>query len=161
MIARTKSNLALAVLTVAFIAGCNTVTPPQQYNPGSFAADFANADGVPSYFTATNALAVQVGAEYSISATEATHQGTNEIDISGIPATVTTTTSSQSPTLNIRYYDATTNQDFEARSGSGFCSMTVTQTSPTLQGTFTGRLVSSGRADSIRAITSGNFNASF
>jgi hypothetical protein len=160
----TKLKLGVAILTILLAAGCNTVTPPEQYNPGSFVADFSDIDGVPSYFTATNAKASQGVSDFAVTASTSNSLGTYVIYISNLPVgsvlPYTAASTQTGSTLTVQYHDATNNEDYEGSFNSGSCWVTITQTSPTLQGSFGGKLVSTTRiTDSVRNVTSGSFNA--
>ncbi len=155
-----KSQLGFAILAIVFAAGCNTVTQPQQYSPGSFTADLTDGSGVTTYFTSTNAHVVQNATDYSVYSTENSY----ELDVFGIPissALPYTTTTTDNQNLDVRYHDAANNRDYEANFAGGSVTVTITQTSPTLQGSFRGKLVCQGVQDTVRNLTNGVFNASY
>ena len=156
-----KSIRVLVILALAAIVACNPTTQPEQQNPGDFAADFSNTDGTPSFFDATNAKAFVIGSMYTVSGTQSTLSGTADLTVAGIPSSSSvpyTVTSQQSSTLKVSYHDPTNNKDYFSTSGGGSCTVSISQTSQTLLGTFTARLIATG-ADSVRQVTSASFNA--
>lgn len=156
---KTNALKVAAVLLLAAFAACNPVTEPENLKAGALTANFSNADGSPSFLNSTNAVASTEGSTYTVNATETTSQGSSELSVSGIPvqsAVPYTASSSSFPNLKIDYYDGVAQQQYR-----GSCTITITQTSPTLTGTFTGVLSAPGARDSIRQITSASFNANY
>jgi hypothetical protein len=148
-----------AILALAAFAACNTIVQPQQSNPGDFNVDFTNTDGTPTYFDAANASAYNDGSTYRVIGTASNYAN---VTVSGIPASASvpyTTSTSQTTGLTVQYHDPSNNRDYTTSSGSGSCTITISQTSPTLTGTFTARLVNRSFDDSVRVVTSATFNA--
>ncbi|HWF43038.1 MAG TPA: hypothetical protein VG537_00195 [Candidatus Kapabacteria bacterium] len=103
------------------------------------------------------------GTNYSISGTQ---------DVGGEPADEITmyipksavipyTVTESDVSAELHYYDAVQGRDYAARLGQGSFTITITSTSPTVEGAFQGTLIFPGVADSVRVISNGGFNASF
>jgi hypothetical protein len=160
--ARTNALLTLGILALAALAACNPITQPEQLNAGAFNADFTNTDGQPVFFTSTNATAHVSGSTYTVDGTQVTSSGTSELNVSGIPMNSSVPYSSSSTDnsdLRVSFHDALSNRDYSGGFNKGSCFVSISQTSPTLQGTFSGTLISRGIPDSIRQVTSASFNA--
>ena len=145
-----KIFAALFLLVVA--AACNNVTQPQQLNPGSFSADMQDALGTPIYFTSTTAVAISAP-DYEVHVTDPATG--NEFSLTGLQTG--TVTSAQG--AKVIYYDNKNGQYYYSDFGN--CAITISSTTPTLEGSFTARLVCTAAIDSIRQVTSGSFNAKF
>src|ERR1041385_3707493 len=147
-----------AILALAAFAACNTITQPQQSTPGGFNVDFPASDGSVFPFDATNAAAYSDGSNYTVVATA----NSANITLSGIPISSSvpyTVTSTQNSTLKVQYHDPSNNLDYSSSVNGGSCSISISQTSPTLMGTFvTARLINSSAHDTI-TVTSATFNA--
>ncbi|SRR5581483_421751 len=151
--------LCLAILS----NGCNgnITNPYTPLNPGSLTADYP--DG--TEFISSEGHVANDGTDYVVTATQ---------DVSGAPAdeitmqipipansTVPFTVSSLPDDAIVTYYDAVTGITYEANSTQGSCTITVTQISPTFQGTFSARTTCSTTLDSVRTLQNGAFNANY
>ncbi|MFI5202227.1 MAG: DUF6252 family protein [Candidatus Kapaibacterium sp.] len=133
----------------------------QQLNAGALSVDFP--DGTE--------LLVQSGTTYSISSDGSSYIITasdNLIDANRgdevtltvpIETSVPYTVSAPPNAAEVTYYDNTENPaQFYGNLGQGSCSITITQTSPTLMGNFSALEVAASPADTI-SLTNGAFNA--
>jgi Family of unknown function (DUF6252) len=127
-------------------------------SPGSLAADFP--DG--TEFLSTSAQIVDQSSAYLVTATQnISGLATDEINLSipenaSVPYTVQGTDGAY-----VIYEDATTGTEYEANASQGNCSITVTQISPTFEGTFNARMICNTTSDSVRILSNGVFNASY
>jgi hypothetical protein len=125
-------------------------------NPGSLAVDFPNG----SEFLSTGATVVDQSSAYIVSATQ-NIQGAQQDEIYlSIPenATLPYTVQAQPDGAVVQYYDVFSNNTYEANPSQGSCSITVTQISPTLEGTFTARVICN---DTVIVLSNGAFNATY
>jgi hypothetical protein len=128
----------------------------ESLNPGSLAIDFP--DG--SEFLSSGAIVTNESSAYVISATNGSGLPQDEINLS-IPenATLPYTVQGTDGTY-IQFYNVTNNNTYEANAAQGYCSVTVTQITPTFEGTFTARVVCTSIPDSI-VLSNGAFNATY
>jgi hypothetical protein len=156
---RTKSTLITVIGLVMFAWGCNnnSTNPMASLNPGALAFDFP--DG--SEFLSSHAR-VDTSNGYIVSATQdQTGLIQNEIHLSipenaNLPYTVLGSNGAY-----ITYYDLNANNTYEANGAQGFCSITVTQISPTFEGTFYATTICNSTSDSVRTLSNGEFNATY
>jgi hypothetical protein len=154
---RNRKKLFAAIVIIAFASGCGggVTTPMYQLNVGAMIADFPNGAG----FNSSMAQAETQGTNYVIYATQNVGgQPADEITLSvpisaDLPYTVTGSGGS-----DIIYRDALTGKDYEANGAQGNCQITITQTSPSIEGTFSATAIC---ADSSVVLNNGQFNASF
>ncbi len=126
----------------------------ESLNPGSLAVDFPNG----SEFLSTTATVSDQSSAYIISALENVQGVSDEIYLT-IPENATVPyTVQQSDNAMVQYYDAFSNNEYEANSAQGSCSITVTQISPTFEGTFSAHVVCN---DTVIALSNGAFNATY
>ncbi len=160
-----KSRYALlAIVAIAVLAmnsGCNggITNPMTQLDPGALSVDFP--DG--------SELLVQSGTIYSINGSNyivtaiSNVSGANDGDeitlTVPIDTTVPYTVSSESNgAVDVTYNDNETQANYEGKMGQGNCTITITQTSPTLIGNFSAEEVGTSTSDTIE-LTNGQFNA--
>lgn len=158
---QSRIRIIAALGAILLIAGCNSnsTNPMETLNPGSMAVDLQ--DG--SEFLSASAKVSDQSNVYILSATQDVQGApSNEITLS-IPKELSLpfTVQSQPDGAIITYYDITNNNTYEANPAQGYCTITVTQTSPTFEGTFSGTLKCSTAADSVRVFSNGAFNATF
>jgi len=155
-----------AVAMIAISSGCNggITNPMQQLNAGALSVDFP--DGTE--------LLVQSGTTYSISpdgssyVIDATDNLTDanagdEVTLTvPIETSVPYTVNAPPDAAQVTYYDNGNTGEgplqFYGNSAQGGCSITITQTSPTLMGNFSALEVATNPADTI-SLTQGAFNA--
>ena len=157
---KTSSLLATPLIICVFVilSGCNTnsTNPMESLNPGSLAIDFP--DG--SEFLSSNALVSNQSSEYVLTATNGEGLPQDEINLS-IPENATLPYTAQGTDgTYIQFFNANNQSTYEANSAQGYCSVTVTQISPTFEGTFTARVVCTTIPDSI-VLSNGAFNATY
>lgn len=155
------------VALIAISSGCNggITNPQQQLNAGALSVDFP--DGTE--------LLVQSGTFYSISSDGSSYIVTATDNLSdvneGDEITLTipietnlpyTVNSTSDAAAQVTYYDNDVNGEtpiqYYGNSSLGSCSITITQTSPTLMGYFSAQEVASNSPDNI-TLTNGAFNA--
>jgi hypothetical protein len=157
----SRFQLLAAVLLVVLVSGCggNITNPMSSLNPGALTADFP--DG--REFLSGSAKVSDQSNIYLVSATQdASGLPQDEISISipkgaSLPYTV-----SSSEGADLIYNNVTTNvtNSYEANAAQGNCTITVTQLSPTFQGTFSGRVICNTISDSV-LLSNGQFNATY
>jgi hypothetical protein len=156
-----KWILLLAPLML-FAAGCiqsNPIVPPLNVNEVQASV---SAEG---FFSATDALAYDSVNFYYVYATEKLQSGTRSVTLT-IPKKTTlpySVTVGSDPIATISYslLPGTSDTHYFAEPGIGSGSITVTQISPTLIGSFSGTLwqLPASGTDTIRTISGGEFNA--
>jgi hypothetical protein len=161
--ANSRLVLLAAIALIAISSGCNggITNPMQQLNAGALSVDFP--DGTE--------LLVQSGTTYSISSDSSSYIITATDNLSdanaGDEVTLTVPIETSAPyTVNappdaaqVTYYDnAESPAQFYGNSAQGGCSITITQTYPTLMGTFSALEVSANPADTT-SLRNGTFNA--
>jgi hypothetical protein len=145
---------AIAILAVASGCGGGVTNPVYQLNVGGLIADFPNGSG----FTSSVGQGGIQANLYAVSATQ---------NVGGLPADEITLyapidanvpyTVTGSGGAEVRYYDALTGKTYDANGAQGNCQITITQTSPTLMGTFSAKAIF---ADSSVVLNNGQFNVS-
>lgn len=158
---RPKLVIMGAITIVALASGCNgTITQPMQ-NEGTMSAYFS--DNTEFLAQTGTTFSVQNGTSYFVYAQDnVTNDQTNNGDEvtllipieSSVPYTVA---GPPDNTADVGYHDYETNEQYDGNSAVGFCSITVTQTSPTLVGSFQSVTIST-LGDTV-ALSSGSFNA--
>ncbi len=123
-------------------------------NPGALAVDFP--DG--SEFLSSNATVADNSSAYIISSTQIQGLSQDEMYLS-IPenANVPYTVQAQPDGAIVQYYSGN-GTTYEANSAQGSCSITVTQISPTFEGTFSARVICN---DTVIVLSNGAFNATY
>ena len=155
---RNRIILFAAIAILAFTSGCGggVTNPMYQLNVGGLIADFPNGPG----FTSSVAQGGTGTDVYTIVATQnVAGLPADEITISvpiesNLPYTVTGTTSSKA---SVTFYDARTDKTYDANGAQGNCQITISQTSPTLEGTFSATAIC---LDSSVVLNNGQFNVS-
>jgi hypothetical protein len=160
--ANSRFVLLTAIALIAIGSGCNGgITNPQQ-NAGTLSVDFPDQ----------TELLVESGTTYSISGDGSSYIVTATSNVPGVndgdEVTLTvpiealvpyTVTAPQDGIAQVTYYDYETNAQYYGQLGEGGCSITITQTSPTLVGSFNALVVCPSIPDTI-ALRNGLFNAS-
>ncbi len=147
----------MAIAAIVIVSGCNgnITNPMESLNPGALAVDFP--DG--SEFLSSSAKVTDQSNVYTISATRDAPLPQDEMYITipenpnGAPYTV-----QASDGVIVQYYNNTTGTTYEANSAQGSCTVTVTQISPTFEGSFTATTVCN---DTVLKLSSGSFNATY
>ena len=154
----TKLRVIVAIGVVILASGCNNSTNPiTTLNPGALSATLQ--DG--SEFISSTAKVTNNSSDYVIYATEDAGLPQNEIHVTvpndaTLPFTVDATNGG-----DVLYYDVVSNNSYEANNAQGSCSITVTQLSPTFEGTFYARTICTTTSDSVRTLSNGEFNATY
>ncbi len=148
------------------VASCNQSNPVVPPLSGNEVQASITGEG---FFNATDALGYDSVTFYYVYATETFQSGLRSVTLtipkqSTVPYTVTV---GSDPVGTISYTLAPSNtsgpQYFAAPHGVGSGLITVTQISPTLEGSFSGTLwqLPPSGSDTVRTITNGQFNAAF
>ena len=158
--------LLAAIALIAIGSGCNggITNPQQQLNAGALSVDFP--DGTELLVQSGTIYSISSdGSNYIITATDNLTDANagDEITLTvpietSVPYTVSAPTDG---TAEVTYYDNANSESplqFYGNSGQGSCSITITQTSPTLMGYFSALEVATNPADTI-SLTNGAFNA--
>lgn len=168
MVNSKNACLGIIVLLVSALnAGCNAgITNPQtQLNAGALSVDFPDGTELlvqsgTFYSISSDGLNYIVTATDNLSDANAGDEVTLTIPVeTSLPYTVNSTSDAAA---QVTFYDngnngETANQFF-GNSSQGSCSVTITQTSPTLMGYFSAQEVASNPPDNI-SLTNGAFNA--
>ena len=155
----SKLTLAVLVTIIALAAGCNgNITQPMQ-SEGTRSANFPDGTEFLAQSGVTFSLS---GSNYVVTATDDDAQGVNfndEIALT-VPqeATLPYTVSTPIDPGEVDYWDNETHVQYYSNQTVGQCTITITQTSPTLIGTFQAVTVSSTPPDTV-VLRSGSFNA--
>ena len=160
---RTNKRYLIASMSVLlFVAGCvGNVTAPQQLSNGAMSADLNPGN---FSFSSLGALASDFSGGYQIAATEDQAGAPRDVITVTVPSQATlpyTVATPDDALVEVTYNDAETNIPYYASStttGSS-CVVTITQLTPTIQGTFTATLKAQGTSDNTRILTNGIFNA--
>ncbi len=161
---RRSHHLVKYVAVVLLMAGCNgLITNPaqDQLRAGALTADIREGNFV---FISSGARATDFSTEYVITATEdQPGQPLDEITIT-VPKSATLPYTVATPSdaiVQVTYNDALTSTQYLANATEGSCVVTITQLTPTIQGTFTATMKAHGTTDDTRVLTNGAFNASY
>ena len=156
-----------ALLLLLFIGGCaTTIVDPgaTPLNAGELLAETT----VEGTFDAADAKAIDSVTYYSVLATVTFKSGQRNINLiipkqASVPYTVDVATSSIATIAYCVSPDNVSCMQFFAKAGTGSGSITITQLTPTLKGSFNGTLVLLPKIgnDTIRTVSSGEFNATF
>ncbi len=151
-------QIILSIAAVLLIAGCNSnsTNPMNSLNPGSIAADLP--DG--SEFLSSNAKVEDQSNAYIVYATEDAGLPQDEIHVSIPEGASVPFTAQASDGSFVQFFNVANGNTYEANSAQGYCTVTVTQISPTFEGTFSARVVCPSIADSI-VLSNGAFNATY
>ena len=153
---------SIAMLLVLSSCNGNITNPMAPLNPGSLTADIQQ-DGT-SFISSNATVDNSQSGFYSIVAVQDQGVGpANEVHIR-VPAEVSVPYTISAPPDNSAdfiYYDVNRNLNYEANADQGSFTITITQTSPTLEGSFSAQTVCNSVADSVRTLVNGVFNASY
>jgi predicted small lipoprotein YifL len=160
----TKIFRWLVLIAPLTLASCNQlgpVLPPAGVNT-------LQASVTEGFFSAADARAKDQGTYYAILGTQSYQSGQRSINIvvpkqTTVPYTITVNTDAVAV---ISYYvsaDNVSSKQYLTQKGQGSGTITITQITPTVIGSFSGTLSlkpASG-TDTVRTVTGGSFNASF
>ncbi len=163
---RSRLLFSAGLFYLAVVAiGCNQsnpVVPPVNVN------ELQSEVTGEGFFSAADGQAKDQGSYYAVLASESFQMGSRSINVivpkqTSVPYTVNV---GSDPVAVLSYdvsSDNVTHKQFYAQQGVGSGTITVTQVTPTLEGSFSGTLwqVPNAGADTVRTLASGQFNASF
>jgi hypothetical protein len=160
----SRGLLFAAILLVATLSGCSGITNPQsQLNPGALSVDFPDGtellvQGGTVFSTAADGSTFNVFATSNVSGSNVGDEMTLVIPVQAtLPYTVTSQTDGL---VDVGYWDSEgSGTQYDGNFAQGNCTVTITQISPTLVGTFRARVVCPSIPDSIE-LSNGEFNAS-
>ena len=163
---RRTSFIFLVPAALLFVSGCNgnVTNPTAPLNPGALTCDVPDGQQDGTVFISSGATVTDQSDVYSVVATQDQGVGpANEIHLripknSSVPYTVSAPPDNNA---DIIYYDFRNNLNYDGNAAQGSVTITITQISPTLEGSFSARTVCSGITDSVRTLTNGVFNASY
>jgi hypothetical protein len=153
-----------AIVLIAIGSGCNggITNPQQQLNAGALSTDFPDGTELLVQSGTTYSISSD-GSNYIITATDNLSDANagDEITLTvpieaNVPYTVSAPTDGAA---QVTYYDNSESPaQYFGNSSQGSCSITITQTSPTLMGYFSALEVAPNPPDTI-PLTNGAFNA--